>query len=209
MERAADMTHTRLRIIAVLLFAACLIGGLFAQQSCPPWSCGFSFNAVFDVPVWLNEPYDATYTIALAPALPGCPPHAPQPDCKVTFYLPDGSQRGPFTVTLYPEPRWTTFVLEDVIVPNCNSIELQSGTVAITTSVRKGLCSAANTYTYSIRTPDLCCDGHVGMQDLLMVINAWGPCATSDGCWEDLTMDGNVGVADLLFIINRWGEVVN
>jgi aminopeptidase S len=49
---------------------------------------------------------------------------------------------------------------------------------------------------------DLTNDGQVGVGDLLMVINSWGPCP---GCPADLDGDNQVSVPDLLEIINNWG----
>lgn len=44
--------------------------------------------------------------------------------------------------------------------------------------------------------------GAVNVDDLLAVINAWGPCA---GCTADINADGVVNVDDLLAVINAWG----
>jgi parallel beta-helix repeat protein len=49
---------------------------------------------------------------------------------------------------------------------------------------------------------DLNVDGSVGVNDLLILIAAWGPC---DGCDADLNADGNVNVNDLLVLIAAWG----
>lgn len=50
---------------------------------------------------------------------------------------------------------------------------------------------------------DVSNDGAVNVDDLLMVLNAWGPC---DGCPADVTSDDVVNVDDLLSILNAWGE---
>jgi hypothetical protein len=44
-------------------------------------------------------------------------------------------------------------------------------------------------------------DGTVGVDDLLAVIAAWGPCG---GCSEDITGDGVVDVNDLLSVLAAW-----
>ena len=44
-------------------------------------------------------------------------------------------------------------------------------------------------------------DLHVNGDDLLRVINSWGPCPS---CAADFNGDGVVDVADLLFVINHW-----
>jgi hypothetical protein len=49
---------------------------------------------------------------------------------------------------------------------------------------------------------DLNGDELVNVDDLFMVINAWGPC---DWCPEDINGDGFVNVDDLFEVINAWG----
>ena len=51
-------------------------------------------------------------------------------------------------------------------------------------------------------TGDVDGSGFVGVDDLLLVVGAWGPCAA---CTEDITGDGTVGVDDLLLVISGWG----
>jgi hypothetical protein len=46
-------------------------------------------------------------------------------------------------------------------------------------------------------------DGVIGIDDLLAVINAWGPCP---GCPEDIDGNGVVGSDDLLVVILGWGS---
>ena len=45
-------------------------------------------------------------------------------------------------------------------------------------------------------------NGTVDVDDLLLVINSWGPCG---GCEADITQNGIVDVDDLLAVINSWG----
>jgi hypothetical protein len=49
---------------------------------------------------------------------------------------------------------------------------------------------------------DLDGSGHVGVDDLLLIIAAWG----SDDAETDLSQDGIVGVDDLLIVIAGWGD---
>ncbi len=44
-------------------------------------------------------------------------------------------------------------------------------------------------------------DGVVDVNDILMLIVAWGPC---DGCPEDINGDGTVNVSDLIELISNW-----
>ena len=51
---------------------------------------------------------------------------------------------------------------------------------------------------------DVNLDGIVDVNDLLMVIGAFGPC---DGCPEDIDGDGMTGATDILIILANWGMV--
>jgi acetyl esterase/lipase len=53
---------------------------------------------------------------------------------------------------------------------------------------------------------DLNCDGFVNVQDLLVVIGAWGACPKGQfTCPGDLDSNAVVNVADLLLVIGNWG----
>lgn len=53
---------------------------------------------------------------------------------------------------------------------------------------------------------DLNADGVVNVDDLLTVINGWGPCPAPPAlCPGDANHDGTVNVDDLLMVINNWG----
>jgi glucose/arabinose dehydrogenase len=45
-------------------------------------------------------------------------------------------------------------------------------------------------------------DGDVGVSDILMLIESWGPCA---GCSADVNDDGVVNVTDMLEVVGSWG----
>jgi hypothetical protein len=66
-----------------------------------------------------------------------------------------------------------------------------TGTLAISCVPSAPLCPA-----------DVNHSGAVNIDDLLGVINAWGPCA---GCAADITNNGVVNIDDLLGVINAWG----
>jgi Ca2+-binding EF-hand superfamily protein len=55
------------------------------------------------------------------------------------------------------------------------------------------------------RLGDIDGDGVVNVNDLLLVINAWGPCPPPNLCPADVTGDGMINVNDLLVVINNWG----
>jgi hypothetical protein len=55
------------------------------------------------------------------------------------------------------------------------------------------------------RPGDVDGDGVVGVDDLLAVITAWGPCAPAAPCPADVDHDGTVGVDDLLEVLLHWG----
>lgn len=53
---------------------------------------------------------------------------------------------------------------------------------------------------------DINADGAVNVDDLLSVINAWGPCPSPPAaCPADIVADGIVNADDLLVVINNWG----
>ncbi len=52
-------------------------------------------------------------------------------------------------------------------------------------------------------SPDIDCDGIVGIQDFLALLAAWGPCAGA--CVADLDCDGTVGILDFLALLAQWG----
>jgi hypothetical protein len=52
---------------------------------------------------------------------------------------------------------------------------------------------------------DVTGNGLVDVDDLLIIINAWGACANPKDCPADVTANGAVDVDDLLTIINAWG----
>ncbi len=52
---------------------------------------------------------------------------------------------------------------------------------------------------------DLTGDGTVGIADLFILLDAWGPCRPSGDCPADLNGDGVVDVFDLLILLAAWG----
>ncbi|HRQ76773.1 MAG TPA: hypothetical protein PK098_12735 [Phycisphaerales bacterium] len=52
---------------------------------------------------------------------------------------------------------------------------------------------------------DLNGSGNVDVQDLLILLGAWGPCPKSDVCLADLNYSGAVDVQDLLILLGAWG----
>lgn len=48
-------------------------------------------------------------------------------------------------------------------------------------------------------------DGVVNVEDLLMLLAAWGPCDDCENCPEDLNGDCLVNVEDLLILLGNWG----
>ncbi len=52
---------------------------------------------------------------------------------------------------------------------------------------------------------DLNGDGAVNVIDLLILLEAWGPCLNINNCPADLSGDGVVNVIDLLILLANWG----
>ena len=60
-------------------------------------------------------------------------------------------------------------------------------------------------------TPDTCPNdidgsGEVDFGDIVVLLNAWGPCPKTGGCEADVDADGNVGFQDLVLILNAFGD---
>ena len=56
--------------------------------------------------------------------------------------------------------------------------------------------------TPTISMADFNCDGVVGFNELLTLLDTWGPC---DGCFYDLDGNHNVGFNDLILLLAEWG----
>lgn len=54
-------------------------------------------------------------------------------------------------------------------------------------------------------SPDLNCDGVVDIDDLFILLSAWGECADPDNCPADLDQNGTVDVDDLFILLSAWG----
>ncbi|MHC4981264.1 MAG: hypothetical protein ACYTGT_19950, partial [Planctomycetota bacterium] len=52
---------------------------------------------------------------------------------------------------------------------------------------------------------DLNGDGSVGVNDFLILLAAWGPCADCNNCPADFDGDCEVGVTDFLQLLANWG----
>lgn len=84
---------------------------------------------------------------------------------------------------------------DDLISINTVSSLRGAGNQLRVRKVNDGVCAS-----------DLDSDGNVGVQDLLMVIAAWGFTGPQP---EDLNSDGTVDVLDLLILIASWGPCVD
>ncbi len=66
-----------------------------------------------------------------------------------------------------------------------------------------------NNWKTPVNDADVTSDGHVNANDLLAVINSWGPCVDlCEACLADIAPpegDCQVNVSDLLMVINNWG----
>ncbi len=68
-----------------------------------------------------------------------------------------------------------------------------------------GRCAGTTVWIQQV-IGDLDGDGTVGILDLLILLNSWGPCPDPpQGCPADLDGDGSVGILDLLTLLANWG----
>jgi len=66
--------------------------------------------------------------------------------------------------------------------------------------------SVARIINVKSRAGDVNGDGSVNINDLLAVVNAWGPCSAFPApCPADLDHDGAVSINDLLLVVQNWG----
>jgi hypothetical protein len=71
--------------------------------------------------------------------------------------------------------------------------------------VQGGQVLAAKVAT-SVPLGDATGDGAINVQDLLRLINTWGPCRLGGPCTGDLDQNGVVNVIDLLIVISNWSN---
>ncbi|MHC4080816.1 MAG: right-handed parallel beta-helix repeat-containing protein [Planctomycetota bacterium] len=60
-------------------------------------------------------------------------------------------------------------------------------------------------YEFQCSSCDVIVDGNVNVQDFLMLLADWGPCAACDICPADFDGDCMVGVTDFLLLLANWG----
>lgn len=57
----------------------------------------------------------------------------------------------------------------------------------------------------AVRPFDLDGNRNVGFSDLVILLNAWGPCAPAASCVADLNFSGSIGFEDLVELLTAWG----
>jgi hypothetical protein len=93
---------------------------------------------------------------------------------------------------------------EDLIAVNVVSSPLASpGSASSSLAIRPNISG-------TVQVPgDITGNGIVNIDDLLAVINSWGPCPNPNNCPADVFPppggDDVVNIDDLLFVINNWG----
>lgn len=103
-----------------------------------------------------------------------------------------------------------TYRIQDLI-PDGTGWDLSTNTVATAMDISEDGCIVgtgmlngeirAYVLTPATISGDLNGDGVVAVDDLLVLLAAWGQC---DGCAEDLNEDGTVDVDDLLILLANW-----
>ena len=61
-------------------------------------------------------------------------------------------------------------------------------------------------YSRRCECPDTNGDGFIDVNDILVVIDAWGDCVPDQDCPADVDGDGIVNVNDILLVISEWGS---
>jgi subtilisin family serine protease len=104
-------------------------------------------------------------------------------------------------------PGWFVhlFRVSDFVTPSAQTRLRFSATDAGSGSVVEGGIDYIRILTFDCSDPDpadIDGDGIVGIQDLLLLLAAWGPCG--DPCPEDVDGDGIVGFPDLTLLLASW-----
>ena len=109
------------------------------------------------------------------------------------LYVLDGTQGAVLHTELMPSPVDAVAVIPDVT---------GDGSWEVLTGLRNGLmhCDSGGLDAAAQNPADIDGDGVVGVNDILLVIGAWG----QQGGVEDIDGDGLVGVSDLLMVLDSW-----
>ena len=62
-----------------------------------------------------------------------------------------------------------------------------------------------NSFNDACECPDANGDGEIDVNDILIIIDAWGDCVPDQKCPADVDADGFVNVNDVLLVISGWG----
>jgi hypothetical protein len=181
--------------------------------------CGAA-NEVFIVNKWVKS--DATGEIFTFPANLPCNnctanqylllatqsfadlPGAPAPDYIIepNFFSLQGDT---LRYWLYGGKAIFSFAGGEVPVDGIHSLSY-TGTVEANSPTN--FAGDTGSITAACNAADIAADGSVNIDDLLSVIDDWGPCADPDYCPADCAPPGGddqVNIDDLLAVINAWG----
>jgi hypothetical protein len=120
------------------------------------------------------------------------------PDGAVAVYRPDADGLWREQAVLVPQPDpWANFFGRQVAI--------SGGTTLIGANGEDSGSGAAYFFDLDANPADLNCDGVVDVLDLLILLDAWGPCKDCQECPADLNGDCSVDVLDLLILLDNWG----
>ena len=97
------------------------------------------------------------------------------------------------------------FLPDDFVGELVDAREINESGVIAATASSGGVLRAVLLSPVTTIPGDLDGDGSVDVDDLLLVINGWGPCEPKQPCTADTNGDSQVNVDDLLTVINNWG----
>ena len=68
------------------------------------------------------------------------------------------------------------------------------------------LTTSAGAFANDSCPGDVAPNGHVGFEDVIVLLAQWGPCPPPEqDCIADLDEDRQVGMSDLLIVLSNWG----
>jgi subtilisin family serine protease len=103
------------------------------------------------------------------------------------------------------DPEATPALIEQVLRESADPIDaLNPGFEGMLGAGRLNAAAAVELLAPAAGTGDLNADGAVDVEDLLIVIGAWGPCPADPGCTGDANADAVVDIEDLLLVIMNW-----
>ena len=97
------------------------------------------------------------------------------------------------------------FLPDDFLGELIDARDINENGVIAATATHEGVRRAVLLSPVSAIPGDLDNNGAVNVDDLLILLNGWGPCPSKGSCPGDLDGNQQVDVDDLLTMFSKWG----